>query len=106
MLFLRLDLAPKRLDLGGRQIARIGENMRMAADQLGRDRLDHAAEIEMSGFLGHARMEDHLQQEVAKFVAQIGDVAAFDRIDDFIGLLDRIGRDRRESSVRDPRDNR
>ena len=59
-LFLGLDLSPQRLDFGRRQIADVAENMRVTADQFRRDRFDDAAEIEMSGLLGHARMKNHL----------------------------------------------
>ena len=42
-------------------------------------------------------VEDDLEQQVAKFVLQIGHVVARDRVGDFIGFLDRVRRDRRES---------
>ena len=67
-LFLGLDALPQALDrLGGAAVG-VGEDMRMAADQLGGDGLDHVAEIEGALLLGHAGMEDDLQQQVAQFV--------------------------------------
>ena len=48
-------------------------------------------------FLGHARVKHDLEQQIAKLAAQAIQIAAFDRIGDFIGFLDGIGRDRRES---------
>ncbi len=72
---LRLDGPPQGLDLDRGQVARIGEDMRMAADEFAGDRLDDAAQIEMAGLLGEAGVKDDLQQEIAEFVAQIGKIA-------------------------------
>ena len=44
--------------------------MRMAADRLLVDGLDHVGKGEGALLLGHARMEDHLQQQVAEFVLE------------------------------------
>ena len=86
-----------------RQVARVAEHMRMAADHLARDRLDDAAEVEAPFLLRHPRMKDHLQQQVAEFVAQVAEIAALDRVGDLVGLLDRVGRDGRESLLEVPR---
>ena len=45
------------------------KHMRMAADHLVADRRHHVAEVERVLLLRHARVEDHLQQQVAEFVA-------------------------------------
>jgi hypothetical protein len=50
----------------------------------------------MARLLGHARVKRHLQKEIAEFVAQIGDIAALNRVSDFVCLFDRIGCDRRK----------
>ena len=52
--------------------------------------------------LGHAGVEDDLKQQIAQFVAQIGEVATRDRVGDLIGFLDRIGRDGRECLLQIP----
>ena len=78
----------------------------MAPDELRRDRLDHVAEGERALLLGHPGMEDHLEQQIAEFVPQIGQIAALDGVHDLIGFLERVGRDRRESPARDPRGSR
>ena len=57
---------------------------------------------EAAGFLGHARVEDDLEQQVAKLSAQIVHVAAFDRIGDLIRFLDCIRRNDREILRRVP----
>src|ERR1700722_10951637 len=100
---LRLDLTPERLDLVGRKIARVPENMGMPTDQLGGDRLDHVAEFEAALVSRHTGVEDDLQQEIAEFVAQICEIAALDRVGDFIGFLEREGDDRGEGLFEVPR---
>ena len=50
----------------------------------------------MPGFLGHARVEHDLQQQIAELVAQVVVVAPIDRVGDFVGFLDRVRRDRVE----------
>ena len=91
------------LTSSGDQVARVAENMRMTADQFGRDRLDHAAEIEQPCLLGHPRMEHDLQQQVAELLAQIVRIAALDRVGDFVGLFKRVGSDGREGLLEVPR---
>jgi hypothetical protein len=48
-------------------------------------------------------MKDDLKQQIAEFVLQRRHVAAPDRVGDFISLLDRIRRDRREILLPVPR---
>src|SRR6185437_5688209 len=57
------------------------------------DGLDHVAEIERALFLGHASMERDLEQQVAKLVLEVGEIAARDGIGHLIGFLKRMGRD-------------
>ena len=65
-LLLGLDALPGALDAGGGDVAiLVGEHMRMAADHLARDRLDHVAEGKGVLLFGHAGVIDDLQQEVA-----------------------------------------
>ena len=67
--------------------------MRMAADELVADGGDDVGEGENPLLLRHARMEDHLKQQIAEFVPQFVEIAALDGVGHLIGLLDRIGRD-------------
>ena len=62
--------------------------MRMPADELFGDRLDHVAEIERALFLGHAGVEDDLEQEIAQFFLEIGEIVARDGVGDLVGFLD------------------
>ena len=50
----------------------------------------------MAGFLGHLRVEHDLELEIAELVGERVHVVARDRVGDFIGFLDRVGRDRLE----------
>ena len=70
--------------------------------QLFGDRLDHVAEIEGALLLGHAGVEDDLQQQVAEFLLEIGKIVARDRVGDLIGFFERVGRDGREVLRQDP----
>ena len=71
----------------------IAEHVRMAAHHLVADRSDDVGEGERALLLRHARMEHHLQQQVAQLVLQVAQVAAVDRIGDLVGLFDRVRRD-------------
>ena len=74
----------------------------MAADELFGDGLDHAAEIEGALLLRHAGVEHDLEQEVAQLVAEIGEVAAGDRVGHLVGFFERVGRDGREILLQVP----
>jgi hypothetical protein len=52
----------------------------MARLELVRDRARDVVESELAGFLGDARLEDHLEQQVAEFVADFSDVASGDGV--------------------------
>ena len=75
----------------------------MASDQLRRDGLHHIAEVEGALLPRHLRVEHHLQQQVAEFVAQVDQVSALDRIRDLVGFLDRVGGDGSEGLLEIPR---
>ena len=74
----------------------IAEDVGMAADHLVGDGLGHGLEIEVAGFLGHAGMEDDLQQQVAQLLLEAGHVVLGDGVGDLVGFLDGVGRDGRE----------
>ena len=74
----------------------VAEDVRVAADHLGRDRRHDVIEREGADLLGHAGMIDDLELEIAELVLERVHVAAVDRVGDLIGFLDRVGRDRRE----------
>ncbi len=53
--------------------------------------------------LGHPRVEDDLEEQVAKFVFQVVKIIARDRVGNLIGFLDRVWRDGREILFQVPR---
>ena len=76
--------------------ARITEHMRMAALHLVADRRGHVGKGKRARFLGHARVEHHLQQQIAQLVLEVDHVATIDGIGDFVGFLDGVRGDGRE----------
>ena len=84
----------------------VGKDMRMPPDHFPRDRLDYICKAERALLFRDPGVEHHLQQEVAEFVTQIGQIAPRDRVGDLIGFLDRVRRDAREILFEIPRDSR
>ena len=70
--------------------------MGVPRDHLGVDRRQHRARIEQPGLIGHLRVIDDLQRQIAQLATQLAPGLARDRIGDLMGLLDRVGRDRGE----------
>ena len=75
---------------------RLGKDMRVPAHHLIADSAGYSGKLEESGFLSHACMEDHLEQEVTQFIAQFLIILTLDRVSDLIGFLDGVGRDATE----------
>src|SRR3569623_1898773 len=73
-------------------VLRFPEDEWMAALHLVEDRRGNIGKREITGFLGHTRVEYDLEQQVAEFVLEGGLVSALARGGDFIGFLDRIRR--------------
>ena len=57
----------------------------------------------MPRLLGHLRVVDRLQQQIAQLSLQLGPVLPLDGVGDFVGLLDRVGRDGGEILLEYPR---
>ena len=74
----------------------------MAADHLVDDALGDVGEVEGPGLLGHSGVEHDLEQQVAEFALEVGEVAAFDGVGHLIGFLDGVGRDGREGLFKVP----
>ena len=75
----------------------------MPADQLCRDGLDDIREIEGALLLGHARMENDLQQKVAKLILQPGQVVARNGVSHLVSFFERVWRDGAEGLLQIPR---
>ena len=61
--------------------------MRVAADQLAVEACDHIRDGEVAGLARHLGIKEHLQQEVAQFLAQIIPMPALDGVEDLVGFL-------------------
>ena len=67
--------------------------MRVPANQLGIQVLDDLGDVEVARLRGHLRVEEHLQQQVAKLVLQLRPRPALDGVEDLVGLLERVAFD-------------
>ena len=81
----------------------IAEDVRMATLHLVANAVQYLVEREVAGFGRHLRVEDDLQRKIAEFVLEVREIAALDRVGDFIGFLDRVRRDRLERLLTVPR---
>jgi hypothetical protein len=77
--------------------------MRMAADQLGGQRLDDVAEGKGALLFGHPGMKNDLQQQVAQLIFQAREVTAGNGVRNLVGLLKRVGSNRPEILLEIPR---
>ena len=77
--------------LGGVRID-VREDVRVAPDQFLDDATSDVVYVPalLPSLLGDTGMEDNLQQQVTEFLAQAGVIAAFDRLDGLVGLLDEV----------------
>src|SRR5690606_7914530 len=115
-----LDLRPRGLDLLGREprrtthwifastrtVPKVGagsEHVRVSADHLAADRLDHAVETEVLLSLADRRMEDDLKQQIAELAAVLRGVVGVERLEHLVGLLDQVGSQRVEGLGAIPR---
>ena len=99
-----LDLAPERLDAVGREVARVAEHVRMAADQLARDaprprRRNRTRRPPRPS--GHGTRPGAEGRRVRPCRSRRS--PRCDRVGDLIGFLDRVGRDGREILLEVPR---
>ena len=81
----------------------VAEDMRVPSDHLVGDALSDSIEVERAFFLGHARVIDDLQQQIAEFIAQFVAIIARNRLGNLIRLFDGVGRDGLESLLDVPR---
>ena len=88
-LLRQLDLFPLLHDrLGVAELGAGAEDVGMPPHHLLVHLAGDRVEIEMTGFGGHLRMEDDVEQEVAQLLAEIGEVVAIDGLEEFAHLLD------------------
>src|SRR5262245_2838774 len=66
----------------------------MASHELFGETLDDVAKLEGPLLLRHAGMEDHLEEEVTQFIAQVVEIAPRNGVGHLVSLLDGVRRDR------------
>ena len=64
--------------------------MRMPADQLAVQMVKHIGNREVSFVRRHLRIEQNLQQQIAQFFGQMRKVAALNRVENLVGLFQRV----------------
>ncbi len=75
----------------------------MSAHELVVDRGRDGVEIEPAALFGHAGVKDDLEQQIAQLIPNLLRLAGLDGVRNFVGLLDRVGRDRLEGLLDVPR---
>jgi len=71
--------------------ARRREHVRMPPDELLTDRLDRVGDVELARLGGDLPLEHALKQHVAQLLDELIGVAAVDRVQRFVGLLEQKG---------------
>ena len=79
------------------------EDVRMTAHELVADRVDGVADREVAGLLADPRQEHRLEQEVAELLAEMRRLAALDRLEHLVGLLEHERTQRRVRLLAVPR---
>jgi hypothetical protein len=77
--------------------------VRVTADQLAGDAVDHAGEFEAPFFLGQLAVIDDLKQQIAEFALQMIEVATLDGVGHFVGFFEGVRDDRRVGLLDIPR---
>ena len=85
-----LDPLPLAVDVGRRADLRVAEDVRVAADDLARDRGLDVGQVEDAGLGGQLGVEDDLQPEVAELGGQLRRGPAGQRVVDLVGLLEEV----------------
>ena len=93
---LNLNRLPVAFDLVGSIGLDVAEDVRMAVDELGGKTIENVVDGKRRLLLGHFRIEQNLQEEVAEFARKFGPVAIVDRLENFVGFFKRIRLDRVE----------
>ena len=102
-LFLALDPMPIGALFVTVGIDFVAKDMGVAVDHLVRDGLGDIVKGEQSGLFSHLRVEDDLQQQIAKLLTQVHRILPLNRVSNFIGFFDGEGDDGFERLLDIPR---
>ncbi len=83
--------------------ARISENVRVTPDHFFVHFTDHVADGEAAFFCRDLRVKHDLEQKIAHLFGEFVVVAALERVQNFIGLFNQIGPERRVGLLAIPR---
>ena len=64
--------------------------MRVTANQLAIQLVEHFGDSEVTLVCGHLRIEQHLQQQVAEFLGKVRKVTALNGVEDLIDFFERV----------------
>jgi hypothetical protein len=67
----------------------------MAANHLFVNFADDVGDVEAAFFVGNLRMEEYLEEKIAKFFGEFGVIGGFEGIQDFVGFFDEVGAESR-----------
>jgi Domain of unknown function (DUF1844) len=95
-LLVCFDLFPLRLDTARRQRPLSLENVRMSADELAGDCTQRISDGESPFVRAYLGEEDTFEDQVADLSLERLEVAAIDRVEDFVGFLQHVRPQRRE----------
>ena len=87
---VRLDLLPVAVHVRRGPRHGIAEHVRVAADDLGRDRRLDVGQVEDAGLGGELGVEHDLEQQVAELAGQRRRGAGLERVVDLVGLLEQV----------------
>ena len=85
-----LDLLPIEENLLGGIGLDIAEHVGMAPDEFFGDRPEDVRDAEEGSLLGHARVEDDLEQHVAELFAELPGISFVYRLQDLVRLFDEV----------------
>ena len=87
---MALGVLPDPEGIGGIGGPGRAKYMLVAANQLVSLLAGHIVDREQALLGGHLAVQQHLQQQIAQFLAHLGDVAILDGIQKLAGLLDQV----------------
>jgi len=85
------DTSPVADHVSGARHLDIREDVRVSPHELVGDRAGDVGHGELTRFGSHLSVKDHLQQQIAQFVAHLAGVAALDGLEHFVGFLQQVG---------------
>ena len=78
-------------DFGGGVGAGGAEDVGMAANHFFVDFADDVGDVETVLLVGDLRVEEDLEEKIAKFFSEFGVVGGIESVEDFVGFLDEVG---------------